>query len=116
MNHTPGPWFFECEENYHAGGFVYNATTKEADDGRSICDIRPSRRIKHADKRRADSWTASAEDVANARLIAAAPDLLHALNLMLREHDALCLANCTTEDRWPAAGIARAAINKARGE
>ena len=65
---------------------------------------------------RTNKTTALTWDESDARLIAAAPDLLHALNLMLREHDALCLANGTTEDRWPAAGIARAAINKATGE
>ena len=51
----------------------------------------------------------------NSRLIAAAPDLLHALNLMLREHDALQMAENSTEDRWPAATLARAVISKATG-
>lgn len=54
-------------------------------------------------------------DYQTAALIAAAPDLLHALRLMLREHDALQLAKGSTEDRWTAATIARAAINKAEG-
>lgn len=53
---------------------------------------------------------------ANARLLAAAPDLLHALRLMLREHDALCLADGMTEDRWPAATLARAVIAQAGGD
>ena len=51
----------------------------------------------------------------HADLIAAAPDLLHALRLMLREHDALQLAEGSTEDRWTAATLARVAINKAEG-
>ncbi len=52
----------------------------------------------------------------DARLIAAAPDLLAALRLMLREHDALQMAKGNTGDRWPAATKARAAIAKAIGE
>ena len=49
-----------------------------------------------------------AETDANARLIAAAPELLAALRLMLREYDALRLEQ---PERWPtAAAAARAAI------
>lgn len=55
-------------------------------------------------------------DIKRARLIAAAPDLLAALKSMLREHDALQLAERRTGDRWPAATLARAAIAKATGE
>ena len=46
----------------------------------------------------------------NARLIAAAPNLLLALKQMLREHDALVLASDSTEDRWPCAAEARRLI------
>lgn len=53
---------------------------------------------------------------ANYRLIAAAPDLLWALEKMLREHDALQMAERKTDDRWPAATYARATIAKVRGE
>ena len=53
---------------------------------------------------------------ANARLIAAAPDLAWALERMLREHDALQMAIGSTEDRWEAATYARATLAKARGE
>lgn len=53
---------------------------------------------------------------ADARLIAAAPDMLHALRLMLREHDALQMAAGSTEDRWPAATLARVALAKAEGK
>ena len=56
------------------------------------------------------------EQMANARLIAAAPDLLWALEKMLREHDALQLAENKTNDRWAAATYARATIAKVRGE
>jgi len=51
----------------------------------------------------------------NARLIAAAPDLLDALLKLLFEHDAISMQrDGTIDDRWPyAARIARAAIAKA---
>ena len=48
----------------------------------------------------------------NVRLIAAAPNLLLALKQMLREHDALQLANGSTEDRWPCATEARRLIDQ----
>ena len=51
----------------------------------------------------------------DARLIAAAPDLLAALKNILREHDALQLAERRNGDRWTAATLARAAIAKAEG-
>ena len=96
MNHTPGPWLYDHQDN--------RALITDT-QGFTVIEL-------HA----LENSTAHSALADNARLIAAAPDLLHALNLMLREHDALCLANGTTEDRWPAAGIARAAINKATGE
>jgi hypothetical protein len=49
------------------------------------------------------------ETRANARLIAAAPDLLEALK------DALCALDCCGKD-YDAASVARAAITKATGE
>jgi hypothetical protein len=52
----------------------------------------------------------------NAPLIAAAPDLLLALELMLREHDALQIAEGKHDDRWPAATLARALIAKTKRE
>lgn len=58
-----------------------------------------------------NSTTASDLDD-NARLIAAAPNLLLALKQMLREHDALQLANGSTEDRWPCATEARRLIDQ----
>lgn len=54
-------------------------------------------------------------DLKRARLIAAAPDLLAALEKILREHDALQMAERKTGDRWTAATLARAAIAKAGG-
>jgi hypothetical protein len=48
----------------------------------------------------------------NVRLIAAAPNLLLTLKQMLREHDALQMANGSTEDRWPCATVARRLIDQ----
>ena len=49
----------------------------------------------------------------NARLIAAAPELLAALRMMMREYEALRFEQ---KERWPtAAAAARAAIAKAEG-
>jgi hypothetical protein len=91
-------------------GYIHNDNGD--DTGRAICDLRPGSRVKHADKRRADSFVFNETDLANARLIAAAPDLLHALRMMLREHDALQIAENRTDDRWPAATLARNLIDR----
>jgi len=61
-----------------------------------------------------------AEQEANARLIAAAPELLRALKKMLKEHDIITDNDPSLrrgDDRWPnTAAAARAAITKAEGE
>ena len=103
MQHTPGPWaarelFEDGDEAQSMGLFIYEE--RNAYDHREPVASLPG---------------IGREDFANAQLIAAAPDLLHALNLMLREHDALQIAEGSTEDRWPAATLARAVISKATG-
>jgi hypothetical protein len=107
--HTPGPWHMDVKLG-RTEGFIY--IENEDDTGRNICDICPSSRVKHADKRRTDSFVFNETDLANARLIANAPGLLHALRQMLREHDALQMAENRTDDRWPAATLARTLINR----
>lgn len=52
---------------------------------------------------------------ANARLIAAAPDLYEALQAMVEFYAADCEADCKVEEHGPA-GQARAALAKARGD
>lgn len=58
-----------------------------------------------------ENTTAASDLKDNARLIAAAPNLLLTLKQMLREHDALQMANGSTEDRWPCATEARRLID-----
>ena len=71
---TPGPWHaWYCKENETGGGIFQNTN---ADNQRMICRMAKEKRVIHKDKRKSDDFVHSAEDAANARLIAAAPDLL----------------------------------------
>lgn len=78
--HTPGPW-------------EILSTLEICSGNKDICELK--------------GWMN--EDQANARLIAAAPDLLEALKLMVDTYD---------NGGWPSSTlvIARAAIDKAKGE
>lgn len=110
--HTPGPWAYDCTP----GRFSSWIGPDNDNSNEIICSMERDELIPDSDKRKAPTYTYSLKQVANARLIAAAPDLLWALEKMLREHDALQMAENKTDDRWPAATYARATIAKARGE
>ena len=95
---TPGPWFHHgpSGSEHTAGGFI-----KSSDDRNSsplICSI---------------YGTGGQPHKANANLIAAAPDLLEALEQMIDEYG-------TAGDGWPRNNKvlrdARTAISKARGQ
>ena len=92
--HTLGPWKYDI-----------NPTSTEAIivdwEGYTVVEL-------HA----LENSTCSSDLEDNARLIAAAPNLLLALKQMLREHDALQIANGSTEDRWPCATEARRLIDR----
>lgn len=95
MNHTPGPW--EVDENdlmiFSAGG-----------NGKRIADTMPHDEDDMPD----DEWRA------NAVLIAAAPELLAALEAMLAAGSAY---GCDFTQNNPRIAMqARAAIAKAKGE
>ena len=90
--HTPGPWLYDI-----------NPKAPEA----IIVDFEGFT-VAHISALENSTSASDLED--NARLIAAAPNLLLALRQMVREHDALQFANGSTEDRWPCATIARQLI------
>ena len=78
---TKGPWKvygrgLDMDELAgHQHGCIFADNGDNDGDGRNICDIAESERIVHKDKRRHDGFAHSQEDEANARLIAAAPEL-----------------------------------------
>ena len=75
--HTPGPWHaWYCKENETYGG-IFQDTNAESQ--RMICRMAKEKRVIHKDKRKSDDFVHSAEDEANARLIAAAPEMYEVL-------------------------------------
>lgn len=91
--HTPGPWFITGSMTKYVEARIPGRMIQEvAACGPTAAD---------------DGY--GEQQMANAHLIAAAPDLLEALDLMVSTHE---------EGGWPTATItiARAAIRKAKGE
>ena len=108
MTHTPGPWR-ECRGSSDRGclcGLVWSAA---ADIPVASCDLR--------EELIPDHFAPLAERQANARVIAAAPDLLEALQrlMSLMHHDSL--GEAPNDYDWgDAANESAKAIAKARGE
>ena len=96
--HTPGPWAADMEPTDDGQIYVYPAKYPEYDnDRKDICDV-------HA-------YHGSEQRDANAALIAAAPELLEALNEILH-----CIEMGAGDERWNAAcEAARARVAKAEG-
>lgn len=89
-NHTPGPWVIGKQD--------HDVMTVDTANGTAICDV-----YVDSDDRRPP---------ANANLIAAAPDLLAALETLERMVSKM---RYTLDDDDPALEPARAAIAKAKG-
>lgn len=89
--HTPGPWFIDIESEK-----LWDICVDRGEDLWVVVQMTQA----------VGSTALTAEDIANARLIAAAPDLLEALKAVLSEVEGCC---CSSERR------ARAAIAKATG-
>ena len=89
--HTPGPWFVD-----HKSPFLVRAG--DDIDGRHIAHIGPANYTPRFDV-----------DEPNAKLIAAAPDLLEALSEIINDGGKFVMTNETHRK-------ARAAIARARGE
>ena len=68
---TPGPWNAWCCKENDTGGGIFEDTN--AENPRMICRIAKEKRVIHEDKRKSDDFVHSAEDEANARLIAQSP-------------------------------------------
>lgn len=98
--HTPGPWRLM---NSHKAGFLNVYTTHDTGELEAtdfICEIGPGARNE-------------GEINANARLIAAAPELLEACKVLA---DLCTDAKCVQSVKWTSArDQARAAIQKAEG-
>lgn len=93
--HTHGPWLFGQDGFSLGNGVVYSRHPNG--NPKDICTV--------------SGW--AGEKIANARLIAAAPDLLDALELCLTQLD---LEYMPSDESMDAISGARLAIAKARGE
>jgi len=95
---TPGPWHYQQETDSRRDGYIRPALTP----------IQPGMQNMPAVARACHSGCGVTEMRANARLIAAAPDLIDALQTMLDS-----FAEC--DDNWQVQK-ARAALAKAKGD
>lgn len=109
VKHTPGKWLAAAKPSSVVGWPVVASPM-----GQVICDVAIiNKKPDHISDGEFSAYYAQVE--ANARLIAAAPDLLEALESLLHydEQDAGCIP---TDAHLDAQNEARAAIARARGE
>ena len=105
IKHTPGPWAIYCCEPGQRNGMIYSESLPES--SASICDLVADTCIKDNDRRRGDKWVFSDRRAADARLIAAAPDLLAALESVLLD--------ANVEMPAERAALIQSVINQAKG-
>ena len=114
MSHTSGPWSSELFAVGDMAEMQYISQDENyyKDDQKSICLI-AGHEWKHPqnNKRKDKRCYLTEESVANAKLIAAAPELLEALNGLLDQ----CDLGEVNEETQPLIDAAKAAINKATG-
>ena len=110
--HTKGPWAVEGDDESVPGVPCIGIASAE----KRICDVASTLNDD-------DDWQLTGEDRANARLIAAAPELLEALELADQfisngiEFGYILMPEPETPDSaHDAPGIIRAAIAKAKGQ
>lgn len=100
--HTPGPWFLGMREG-HNGCMIYDRSGMDQFTDRTIAQVYGLYSNQPVEKQPDEEY------LANARLIAAAPELLEALQYALHVRG-------TTEDGPHVVAIIEAAIAKATGE
>lgn len=98
--HTPGPWHLDEAESEAT---VYVPKNGDHDDQREVATVKILRFVPDHAK----------EDLANANLIKAAPDLLAALKRVIQAFDVEAIDD---GEPWDSARAAFAAIAKAEGE
>lgn len=103
--HTPGPWVKHTPSNATQTALIARELPNHR---RSIVAVIPDH-LQHGNAAVTD-WF---EMEANARLVAAAPELLEALRNLLAEGE---FADYPNTRQWHAVQAARAAITKATGE
>jgi hypothetical protein len=124
MTHTPGPWTFRPfmggdEHIAQLASVDLKPTKALTNEGQRYVMAAESRVAlvdMQAEVKKTERWHADdAERDANARLIAAAPDLLEALKAML-DTGHMCGYDCEMDKSCPIGEQARAAIAKAEGK
>ena len=98
--HTPGPWRVDVAQD--TNGTIHSVDVREAAYGLFVASVE-AHTEEHADV------------MANARLIAAAPDLLAALRLVERQHEGRVVGLGQKHCECDVCEVVRAAIAKAEG-
>jgi hypothetical protein len=103
MSHTPGPWF-RNQLRSHGADPSKNGCDISAEDGSNIAIVLHILRERTA-----------AQSVANADLVAAAPELLAALEALIEGAEFSACQDANNPGLWDLCIKARAAIAKAKG-